>query len=88
MKKFRLLLLDANIVIEISRHSLWDRIIAACEVHLAQTVVNEARFFDDDNGACQEIDLTPLGQNWCHHGIQPYAIRPCRFPRQLSPRIF
>lgn len=62
MKKFRLLLLDANIVIEISRHSLWDRIIAACEVHLAQTVVNEARFFDDDNGARQEIDLTSLAK--------------------------
>ena len=58
MKKFRLLLLDANIVIEISRHKLWDRIIAVCDVHLAQTVIDEAQFFQDENGTRQEIDLT------------------------------
>ena len=57
MKKFRLLLLDANAVIEISRHSLWDRVVAACEVHLAQTVIDEAQFFQDENGERQEIDL-------------------------------
>lgn len=59
MKKFRLLLLDANIVIEISRHGLWDQIIARCEIHLARTVVEEAHFFLDANGNQQPIDLTP-----------------------------
>jgi hypothetical protein len=34
VKKFRLLLLDANIVIEISRHELWDQIIAVMEILL------------------------------------------------------
>ena len=58
MKKFRLLLLDANIVIEISRHGLWDSVIARCEVHLARTVVDEAQFFLDDNGDKQPTDLT------------------------------
>lgn len=59
MKKFRLLLLDANIVIEISRHGLWDQIVARCDVHLARTVIEEAHFFLDANGDRQAIDLTP-----------------------------
>jgi hypothetical protein len=58
VKKFRLLLLDANVVIEISRHGLWDGIVARCEVHLARTVIDEAQFFDDANGNRQYIDLT------------------------------
>lgn len=58
MKKFRLLLLDANIVIEISRHGLWDLIIARCDIHLAQTVIDEAHFFFDDKGDQHPIDLT------------------------------
>jgi hypothetical protein len=58
VKKFRLLLLDANIVIEISRHGLWDQIIARCDIHLARTVVDEAHFYPDANGDQQPIDLT------------------------------
>lgn len=58
MKKFRLLLLDANVVIEISRHGLWDQIIARCDIHLARTVVDEAHFFVDDKGDRQIIDLS------------------------------
>ena len=60
MEKFRLLLLDANIIIEISRHGLFRQVIRLCEVHLAQTVINEAQFFDDENGNRQPIDLTEL----------------------------
>lgn len=58
MKKFRLLLLDANIVIEISRHGLWDQIVARCDIHLARSVIDEAHFFVDANGDRQPIDLT------------------------------
>lgn len=59
MKKFRLLLLDANVVIEISRHGLWDQVAARCEIHLAQTVLDEAQFYDDDEGDRHYIDLAP-----------------------------
>lgn len=58
MKKFRLLLLDANVVIEISRHCLWDRVVLQCEVHLSRTVVSEAQFYLNANGERCEIDLT------------------------------
>ncbi len=57
MKKFRLLLLDANVVIEISRQGLWDQMTARCDIHLAQTVVDEAQFYDDNQGDRHYIDL-------------------------------
>ncbi len=59
MKKFRLLLLDANVVIEISRHGLWDQLVTQCDIHLARTVIDEAQFFDDDEGNRHYIDLAP-----------------------------
>ena len=59
MKKFRLLLLDANIVIEISRFSLWKQVIDRCDIHLARTVIEEADFYEDDDGERQPIDLSP-----------------------------
>lgn len=59
MKKFRLLLLDANVVIEISRSSLWKQVLARCEIHLSQTVIGEAHFYEDDEGERQPIDLQP-----------------------------
>ena len=60
MKKFRLLLLDANVVIEIARHGLWDQMVARCDVHLAQTVLDEAQFYEDDQGDKHYIDLAPF----------------------------
>ncbi len=59
MKKFRLLLLDANVVIEISRYGLWDQIIFRCDIHLARTVIDEAHFYLNDDGDQIPIDLTP-----------------------------
>jgi hypothetical protein len=58
VKKFRLLLLDANVVIEISRQGLWDQMVARCDIHLAQTVLDESQFYDDDQGGRHYIDLT------------------------------
>ncbi len=60
MKKFRLLLLDANIVIEISRLGLWAKVGERCEVHLSQVLIDEAQFYEDSNGTRQYIDLTEL----------------------------
>ncbi len=58
MKKFRLLLLDANVVFELFRHGIWDRLLEACDVHLAKTVVTtEAHFYQDDQGLRHDFDL-------------------------------
>jgi hypothetical protein len=77
VKKFRLLLLDANIVIEISRHGLWDQVTERCEIHLAQTVIDEAQFFDDDAGDRIYIDL----RKWVESGD---IVIFDRTPSQLS----
>jgi hypothetical protein len=58
-KKLRFLLLDANVVIEISRQRLWDQVVARREIHLAQPVLDESQFFDDDQGGRHYIDLAP-----------------------------
>jgi hypothetical protein len=60
VKKFRLLLLDANVVIEISRHDLWDLLTERCEIYLSGTVLEEAQFFDDEDEKREYIDLAPL----------------------------
>lgn len=57
MKKFSLLLLDANVVIEIFRQGLWDQVAARCDIRLSRTVLDESQFYDDDQGERHYIDL-------------------------------
>jgi len=45
-KSLRLLLLDANVVIELHRLRLWSAIIDRCEVLLASVVVEESRYHE------------------------------------------
>ena len=73
MKKFRSLLLDANIVIELFRQGIWDRLIEACDIHLARTVSAEAHFYEDDQGVRTDFDL---GQ-YCGEGkISVFDVAP------------
>lgn len=52
MKKLRLLLLDANVVIELFRLGIWDRFIDVCDVHLSGIVIeDEALFYEDRDGS-------------------------------------
>lgn len=59
-KKFRLLLLDANVVIELFRLGIWDKLVDVCDIHLARTVADrEAHFFLDDDSQRHDFDLVP-----------------------------
>jgi hypothetical protein len=59
-KKFRLLLLDANIVAQLFKLDLWDRVVEVCDVHLSRTVAHkEAHMYEDEEGQRQDFDLTP-----------------------------
>src|SRR5262245_31908189 len=59
MSRFRLLLLDAGIVIELFAQGLWDKIVERCEIHLSRTVVEqEAKYFVRE-GKEDRIDLRP-----------------------------
>jgi hypothetical protein len=88
MKKFRLLLLDANVVIELFRQGIWERLIEACNVHLAHTVTTEAHFYEDDLGARHDFDL---GQ-WSRAGkITVFDVMPSElttFRAQFDPTYF
>ncbi len=55
MTRSRLVLLDANVVIELFRLGIWQQIVDRCEVVLAETVVEECQFYDTDDGR-QYID--------------------------------
>ncbi|MGA1844224.1 MAG: hypothetical protein ACMUIS_06640 [bacterium] len=58
MKKLRLLLLDANVVIKLFELDLWDAVVEKCEIILSRTVAeNEVQFFYK-NGLQEEIDLS------------------------------
>lgn len=57
MSKLKLLILDANVVIFLHDRGIWSKLIAQCEVSVPRTVIDEAAFFDDDNGERRYIDL-------------------------------
>ncbi len=57
-KKFRLLLLDANVVIQVFKLGRWNELVDRCDIWLAATVVQEAKFYTDDNRDLHPIDLT------------------------------
>ena len=60
MKKFRLLLLDANVVIYLFEIDLWDKLVEHCEVLLSRIVAErEAQFFEKDDGEKVYLDLQP-----------------------------
>ena len=60
MKKSRLLLLDADVVIQLFKLGIWERVIEVYDVHLARIVAeDEAHFYIDDEGLRQHYDLTP-----------------------------
>jgi hypothetical protein len=59
MPKLKLVMLDANVIIKLHEIGLWDKVVATIDIHLAQTVVDEAHFWTDAAGERQEIDLRP-----------------------------
>jgi len=56
-KSIRLLLLDANVVLELHRLGLWSGVVERCEVLLARTVLDESKYFEKDDGNQERIEL-------------------------------
>lgn len=56
-EKLRLLLLDANVLLELHRLGLWSRACERCEFLIVRTVVEEAMFYFDDSGQKVFIEL-------------------------------
>lgn len=88
MKKLNLLLFDANIVIYLFKLGIWDKVIALCDVHLSETVVDEARFYDDASGFEKTIDL---GAEIESGGIKTFGLETSKlaaFRHQFDPLYF
>ena len=58
-KRLSFLLLDANIIIELWRLNLWNKLVELCDIHVGRTVLREADFFLDSIGNRVAIDLQP-----------------------------
>ncbi len=56
-KKFRLLLVNANVILQAHTDGTWRHIIERCEIHLTETVVEESQFYEDADGVRHEIEL-------------------------------
>jgi len=60
MKKLKLLLFDANVVIELFRQGIWDKVVERCEIYLSRTVVEvEVKYWEEETGKQHRIDLHP-----------------------------
>jgi len=57
MKRWSFLLLDANVVIVLFKMGIWDRLVALCDLHVSETVIGEAHFYEDDAGQRHDFDL-------------------------------
>lgn len=85
MKKFHLLLLDANVVIELFRQGIWDEVVDRCDIHLARTVQGEAHFYRDEHGDRQDFDLEPYVQDGRIAVFDMQASEAARFYAQFDP---
>ena len=62
-KRFKLLLLDANVVIELFRQDIWEQVIAQCDVYLSRTVAEqEALFYEPEDAEKQYFDVLPYAE--------------------------
>jgi hypothetical protein len=85
MAKFKLLLLDANVVIQLFRFGIWDQLVERCHVHLARTVVKEAHFFKDENGERVDFDVAPDADAGRLSVFEVSAKNIERFSQQFEP---
>ena len=88
MKKFKLLLLDTNVVIKALELNLWQKLIEPCDIWLADSVIQEAVFFTTDDGVQHTIDLS---QDINENRITKFELQPSElteFRRLFDPSYF
>lgn len=69
-----MLILDANVVIHLHEFGIWDKLIAACDVHLPGTGVTESDFFEVDD----ERHYIDLNDDISHERIQVFNVELSR----------
>lgn len=58
MPRLKLLILDACVVIYLHELGLWEAITTSCDVHLSRIVINEVKYYEDDQGLRIPVDLS------------------------------
>jgi hypothetical protein len=85
MKRWSFLLLDANVVIALFKADIWDKVVELCDLHVAETVIGEAHFFEDDAGVRHDFDL---GAYVAEGRIKKFSVPPLdvkRFVDSFDP---
>lgn len=72
MMRFRLVLLDANVVIQLFELGAWQQVAERCEILLSRTVIDEAHFYERD-GERFDIDWDELTKD---SSIQIRSVSP------------
>jgi hypothetical protein len=85
MKKFKCLLLDANIVIKLCKLGLWDALLKQCEIHLSETVIQEANYYEDSKGERHDINLNPYVERGQVHVFSHSAADLKKFRESFDP---
>jgi hypothetical protein len=85
MKRFQCLVLDANIIILLFQHGLWNEVVKRCELILSETVIEEADFFVDSKGVEHRIDLQPDIQAGRIRVVAIMATEVATFRAQFDP---
>lgn len=60
MTKFKLLILDAGVVIRLHEFGIWKQVLDKCDVHLSRIVAEKEVLFEpgDEGGYGDDIDLS------------------------------
>src|SRR5260221_11896557 len=62
-------MLDAGVIIELFEFGIWDVFLERCDVHISQTIVDEALFYLDSNEEPQAIHLANYADKMTVHDV-------------------
>ena len=86
MPRLKLLLFDANVVIELHRLGLWGKVIDQCDIYLTRTVAyDESQFWEDDCGQRYYFDLNNDIENGKIECIDISNLQLSKFFAKFSP---
>ena len=88
MKRLKLLLLDANIVIQLFELGLWDKVVSQCEILLSRIVAEQEATYFECGDHQERIDLDTDVAQGC---IRIVDVTPCDlavFKGKFDPTYF
>jgi hypothetical protein len=75
LAKFNLLLLDTCVILELFRLGIWGDFLKQCDVHVSTVIMDDARFYEDDDGEKHMIDWTQYTGRLTVHDVDVSDLR-------------